>query len=196
MLNKRLGQHFLRDKSVLDALTAAIAPTAGQTILEIGAGDGALTNRLQHAGAQIVALEVDRRFADRLSARYQPQPNVSIIHADALTADWRSLTDSGSRLAGNLPYNISTALLLKIAAHSDWFTDCHVMLQKEVAQRICAAPASSDYGRLSVSLQLAFRIEWLFAVPPDAFTPPPAVGVGGGAAAAAAAAVAADPAGV
>lgn len=175
MLNKRLGQHFLRDEAVLAAIAAAIAPAAGQTIIEIGPGDGALTRHLEKSGARIVALEIDRRFAAALQQRYRSSAHIRIVCADALRADWRQLAGAQSRLAGNLPYNISTPLLLKMAHSSGWLGDCHVMVQKEVAERVCAAPGGAAYGRLSVSLQLFFQPQLLFEVPPDAFQPPPAV---------------------
>lgn len=175
MLNKRLGQHFLRDDAVVTALYDAIAPVRDDILLEIGPGDGVLTERLQQCGATVIALELDRRFAEQLSRRYQNQAHVRIVHTDALAADWRARAGGGARLVGNLPYNISTPLLLKMAAQTAWLRDCHVMVQKEVAQRVCAPPGGSDYGRLSVFLQLAFRPEWLLEVPPTAFVPPPQV---------------------
>ena len=175
MLYKRLGQHFLRDTAVQHAIAGAIAPAAGQMILEIGPGDGALTQHLQKTGAHLTALEIDRRFAAQLRTRYQDNPRIHILHADALRVDWRQTVSAGARLAGNLPYNISTPLLLKMAANAGWLSDCHVMVQKEVGMRITASPGSKSYGRLSVALQLSFLPQHLFDVPASAFKPPPAV---------------------
>ena len=175
MLNKRLGQHFLRDAAVQRAIVDAIAPAAGQTILEIGPGDGALTKHLQKTGAHLIALEIDKRFAAQLRTRYQGNPHIHILHADALRVDWQQTVSAGARLAGNLPYNISTPLLLKMVANADWLSDCHVMVQKEVGARITASPGNKAYGRLSVALQLSFSPQYLFDVPASAFTPPPAV---------------------
>ena len=185
MLNKKLGQHFLRDEAVCAQLLAAIAPAAGQTILEIGSGGGALTDLLVESGACVCALEVDEKFAAQLQAKYRERGSdhdrarVRIVHADALTADWRALvgkTGARVRLAGNLPYYISTPLLMKMTQNAGWLQDAHLMVQEEVAQRLCAAAGGRLYGRLSVSVQLFFRAEYLFAVPPQAFAPPPQVG--------------------
>lgn len=178
MLNKNLGQHFLRDEAVCAQILAALAPATAQTILEIGAGGGALTDALAHSGAQVVALEVDERFVTQLRTRHQDNPRVRIVHADALTADWQAVAGTAAqkvRLVGNLPYYISSPLLLKMAQHAPCLQDCHIMVQQEVAERVCAAPGGSAYGRLTVSLQIAFRAELLFSVPPAAFTPPPQV---------------------
>ncbi len=175
MLNKRLGQHFLRDTAVLTAIADAIQPLPEQTILEIGPGDGALTEVLQQSGATVIALEIDQRFAEKLQQRYHQHPRIKIIHTDALAADWQELAGQNARLVGNLPYNISTPLLLKMAHNAHWLQDCHVMVQKEVGHRVCAAANSADYGRLTVSMQLWFAAQWLLDVAPEAFTPPPAV---------------------
>lgn len=178
-LKKRFGQHFLHDAAVLAALTHAIAPTAEDHFLEIGPGDGALTDRLHAAGATVTALELDRRYAARLQHRYAAAARVTIHCADALAADWLPpplpQQSPPTRLAGNLPYNISAPLLFKMTRHARALSDCHIMVQKEVATRLCARPGAAAYGRLSVGIQLHFTARHLMDVPPQAFFPPPAV---------------------
>ena len=172
---KRFGQHFLRDHGVIDAIVDAIAPQPGQAVVEIGPGLAALTKPLLERLGHLCVIELDRDLAARLRA----QPNLSVIEADVLKVDFTQLAASlGSaqlRVVGNLPYNISTPILFHLLDHVAAATDQHFMLQKEVVDRMCAQPATSAYGRLSVMLQWRYAMERVLLVPPEAFEPPPRV---------------------
>lgn len=195
---KRFGQHFLHDQSVISDILAALAPQSEDFLVEIGPGSGALTWPLLEKVAQLTVIELDFD----LIAYWQGRgiKNLTIIAADALQVQLAAIVaarstsaglasarlpaleppsleppSAGLRLIGNLPYNISTPLLLHLDAQRDWLDDMHFMLQKEVVERLVAMPGSKSYGRLSVALQLDWDMESLFTVPPSAFTPPPAV---------------------
>ena len=174
---KRFGQHFLPDRSVLDRIVRELDPQPADALLEIGPGRGALTERL--AGkAHLDAVEIDRDLAAVLRLRFSNGPGFELHECDALDFDLVALAAKrGKRLRviGNLPYNISTPLLFHVAAAHEHIVDLHVMLQKEVIDRIVAAPGSSDYGRLTVMLAPWFEARRLFDVGPGAFTPPPRV---------------------
>jgi 16S rRNA (adenine1518-N6/adenine1519-N6)-dimethyltransferase len=173
---KRFGQHFLVDQGVLSAIVRAVAPQADDLLIEIGPGLGALTLRLLDALPSIDAVEIDRDLVAALRRRW-PASRLRVHEADALTFDYASLS-SGTRrmrLVGNLPYNISSPLLFALLAWREQIHDQHFMLQKEVVDRIVAAPGTAAYGRLSVMLQAAHHVECLFEVPPEAFDPPPRV---------------------
>jgi 16S rRNA (adenine1518-N6/adenine1519-N6)-dimethyltransferase len=171
---KRFGQHFLSDVSVLDAIVDLIDPRPGQALVEIGPGLGALTWPLRERCGTLTVIELDRDLAARLRAR----GGLTVIEADVLTVDFASLAkELGQplRVVGNLPYNISTPILFHLLDNASVVTDQHFMLQKEVAQRMAAAPGGKDYGRLSVMLQWRYRIHTVLEVPPQAFEPPPKV---------------------
>src|SRR5688572_13730404 len=175
---KRFGQHFLHDRSVLDRIVREVAPTASQALLEIGPGRGALTERLIGLPRTLDAIEIDRDLAAQLRARWGAPQSFELHVADALEFDFAALARMrGDRLRviGNLPYNISTPLLFHIAAAHQHIDDLHVMLQKEVIDRIAAAPGSESYGRLTVMLAPWFETKHLFDVGPGAFTPAPRV---------------------
>jgi 16S rRNA (adenine1518-N6/adenine1519-N6)-dimethyltransferase len=167
---KRFGQHFLTDTGVIDAIVAAIDPRPGDALIEIGPGLGALTQPLVERCGHMTAIELDRDLA----ARWRKHPSLEVIEADVLTVDFAARGDK-LRIVGNLPYNISTPILFHLLDAAAQVQDQHVMLQKEVVERIAAAPGSKDYGRLSVMLQWRYHVEPLFDVPPDAFEPPPRV---------------------
>jgi 16S rRNA (adenine1518-N6/adenine1519-N6)-dimethyltransferase len=189
---KRFGQHFLVDRSVLSAIVAAIGPRPGQVVVEIGPGLGALTEYLLAQLDTLQAVEIDRDLVGRLQKRFGER---LVLHtADALVFDFGSLAPvapvlledpSGSalphrpvrslRLVGNLPYNISSPLLIHLLGSRDCIIDQHFMLQKEVVDRIAARPATADYGRLTVMMQAFHQVESLLHVPPEAFDPPPRV---------------------
>jgi 16S rRNA (adenine1518-N6/adenine1519-N6)-dimethyltransferase len=171
---KRFGQHFLRDPGVIDAIVRAIAPTADDSIVEIGPGDAALTRPLARRVAVLHAIELDRDLASRLRRDFADQANVTIHQADALTFDYASLGDS-LRLVGNLPYNISTPVLFALVGYREQVVDMHFMLQKEVVDRMAAQPGSKTYGRLGIMLGCHFEVEALFDVDRLAFDPPPEV---------------------
>jgi len=173
---KRFGQHFLHDQGILARIVAAIAPKPEDRIVEIGPGEGALTLPLLRAAGKLTAIELDRDLIGPLQAKAQGIGDLTIISADALTVDFTALAQgSPIRLVGNLPYNISTPILFHCLEHAAAIADMHFMLQKEVVDRMAAAPGSKTYGRLSVMLQLRCTVEPLLKVPPGAFRPPPKV---------------------
>ncbi len=170
---KRFGQHFLHDGTVIERIVAAIDPRPGQTLVEIGPGPGALTGPLATAGVRLHALEIDRELAAGLRRRYADNRDVTIETVDALDVDFARF-GAPLRCVGNLPYNISTPLLFHLGGF-DGIADMHFMLQKEVVERMAAAPGSRTYGRLSVMLQSRWQVVSLFDVGPGAFRPPPKV---------------------
>jgi 16S rRNA (adenine1518-N6/adenine1519-N6)-dimethyltransferase len=172
---KRFGQHFLVDAGAIDAILAAVAPRREDLIVEIGPGLGALTEPLLQRLAHLHAVEIDRDIVERLRRRY-PAGRLSLHAGDALAFDFGALADGRPlRILGNLPYNISTPLLFHLARFAGQVRDMHFMLQKEVVDRLVAAPGGGDYGRLSVMLQYRFEMDALFDVPPESFDPPPKV---------------------
>jgi len=170
---KHLGQHFLVDPHYIARIVAAIGPRAQDRMVEIGPGAGALTRPLLETLAHLHVVELDRDMVARLWAEFSPH-RLSIHQADALGFDFAALGED-LRVAGNLPYNISSPLLFHLAARADRIRDMTFMLQKEVVLRMAAAPDTPDYGRLSVMLQARFAVEKMFVVPPGAFLPPPKV---------------------
>ena len=173
---KRFGQHFLSDLSVVDEIVRAIAPQAGDLMVEIGPGLSALTQPLLQHLDHLTAVELDRDLAARLRQTW-PDGRLTIIEADALEVDFGALgTPQGAlRVVGNLPSNISTPLLFHLMRWAGHIRDQHFMLQREVVDRMVAVPGDSSYGRLSVMLQARYRMAALFEVPPQAFDPPPKV---------------------
>lgn len=177
---KRFGQHFLRDRNIVERIVSAIAMGPGQDIVEIGPGLGALTAsllaRAEETRARLHAVELDRDLAARLAARFQGQ-KISLHTADALAFDFTALANGAHslRVVGNLPYNISTPLIFHLLSQSRSIRDMHVMLQREVADRITAPPGGANYGRLGVMVQWHCVAEKLFDVGSGAFSPPPRV---------------------
>jgi 16S rRNA (adenine1518-N6/adenine1519-N6)-dimethyltransferase len=173
---KRFGQHFLCDTHILKRIVDAIAPKASDTLIEIGPGEGALTLPLLAAAGRLTAIELDRDLIEPLRRRAANAGELSIIQQDVLTVDFADLAQGAMlRIAGNLPYNISTPILFHCLQYARMIGDMHFMLQKEVVERMAAPPGGKVYGRLSVMLQLRCRVEPLFDVPPGAFRPPPKV---------------------
>ena len=171
---KRFGQHFLTDESVVEAIVDAIDPRPGQALVEVGPGLGAMTRPLLARCGRLTVIELDRDLA----ARLRHEPRLDVIEADVLKVDFRALAQSAGqplRVVGNLPYNISTPILFHLLGAVDSVADQHFMLQKEVVDRMAAAPGGKDYGRLSVMLQWRYHIENVLDVPPEAFDPPPRV---------------------
>jgi len=166
---KRFGQHFLHDPYVLEKIVAAIQPGKDDCIVEIGPGEGALTDLLAAKSGNLEVVEIDRDLAARLADR-----KIKVHVGDALKFDF-SVFPRGVRIVGNLPYNISTPLLFHLARYADRVRDMHFMLQLEVVERMVAAPSTPAYGRLSVALQSRFRMQKLFRVSKGAFRPPPKV---------------------
>ena len=170
---KRFGQNFLADTHYVRRIVDAVAAQPGDNLVEIGPGLAAITGGLIERAGHIAAIEIDRDLAARLRTTFTPA-QLTLHEADALTFDYATLGPQ-LRVVGNLPYNISSPLLFLLAAHDAQLRDLHVMLQKEVVARMTAAPGTADYGRLTVMLQVRFRIERLFVVPSGAFRPSPKV---------------------
>lgn len=171
---KRFGQHFLTSSDTIEQIVSAIAPREGETIVEIGPGQAAITAPLADSATTLHAIEFDRDLIAKLQKQFQDRANVIIHQADALQFDFSTLGDN-LRIVGNLPYNISTPLLFHLLAFKNIVADMHFMLQKEVVDRMSATPGSKDYGRLTIMLGCQLEVVPLFDVPPDAFTPPPKV---------------------
>ncbi|HPF58074.1 MAG TPA: 16S rRNA (adenine(1518)-N(6)/adenine(1519)-N(6))-dimethyltransferase RsmA [Candidatus Competibacteraceae bacterium] len=174
---KRFGQHFLHDPEVIACIVAAIHPAMGERMVEIGPGQGALTRPLLRAVGELDVIELDRDLLEPLHARCAGLGTLRIYQADALEFDFARLHSDGPRLrvAGNLPYNISTPLLFHLLTYAEHLSDMHFMLQQEVVERMAADPGNPAYGRLSVMLQYRCQVESLFTVEPEAFYPPPKV---------------------
>ena len=176
---KHLGQNFLHDTSVIDRIVQAISPKPGDAIVEIGPGQGALTFPLMRANGGLTAIEFDRDMITPLSARAAEHGNLRLINANVLDVDFTALASELGveriRLAGNLPYNLSSPILFHAVDHLAAIRDMHFMLQKEVVERMAASPGSKVYGRLSVMLQAVCHVVPLFIVPPTAFRPAPKV---------------------
>ena len=173
---KRFGQNFLTDHIVLQDIISAIAPAADDLMVEIGPGQGAMTGLLLDHLDKLQVVELDRDLVVLLKKKFSA--NSLMIHSgDALQFDFGALqtAEQKLRIVGNLPYNISSPLLFHLAQYAQQVQDQHFMLQKEVVQRMVAAPGGRDYGRLSVMLQWRYQMDLLFIVPPTAFDPPPKV---------------------
>jgi len=170
---KRFGQNFLTDDSIIAAIIAAIAPQPRDLLAEIGPGLGALTRPLAHDLDHLHVIEIDRDIIAWLRTEFPPA-RVTVHEGDALEFDFTAL-GAPLRVVGNLPYNISTPLLFHLARHAKAIRDIHAMLQKEVVERMIAAPSTSEYGRLSVMLQYRFEMERVLEVPAEAFDPVPKV---------------------
>lgn len=172
---KRFGQHFLADVGVIDAIVREIAPRPGQAMVEIGPGLAALTQPLVERVGRLTVIELDRDLA----ARLRQHPQLDVVESDVLKVDFAALAKERGvprlRVVGNLPYNISSPILFHLLDFVDHVEDQHFMLQKEVVDRMVAAPATADYGRLSVMLQWRYAMENVLHVPPESFDPPPRV---------------------
>ncbi len=173
---KRFGQHFLHDPGVIERIVAAIDPRAGDRLVEIGPGLGAITLPLLARLPELHAIEIDRDAIRHLREASGQSPALHLHEGDALQFDLAGLDDGrGLRVVGNLPYNISTPLLFRLLEQRSHIRDMHFMLQKEVVDRMAAAPDTEHYGRLTVMLAPWLRVEPLFDIGPGAFRPPPRV---------------------
>lgn len=172
---KRFGQHFLTDDAIIDAIVRAVAPRPGDVMVEIGPGLAALTQPMVERIGRLTVIELDHDLARRLRAH----PQLDVVESDVLRVDFSALAQQRGtrtlRVVGNLPYNISTPILFHLLDHAAVIADQHFMLQKEVIDRMVAAPATADYGRLSVMLQWRYEMERVLFVPPGSFDPPPRV---------------------
>jgi 16S rRNA (adenine1518-N6/adenine1519-N6)-dimethyltransferase len=176
---KALGQHFLTDRSILRKIVDIIDPQKDELIIEIGAGKGALTFPLAERSGKVIAIERDERLVPFL--RESSPENVVVLGRDVLGVDFRALAADERafagkiKLAGNLPYSISSPLLYKVLKNKDLFSACVFLLQKEVARRLAAQPGSKDYAPLSILFQLHFDIRLRLTLAPGTFSPPPKV---------------------
>ena len=170
---RRFGQNFLIEKSTIARIIESLKISPQDSVIEIGPGKGALTERLVESQCNLTLIEIDRDLVDTLKRKYQ---GLSIVNEDVLKVDFSSFFGiEPKRIIGNLPYNISTPLLFKLSRVNEWIIDMHVMLQKEVAERIVSESSRKEYGRLSVSIQLLWEVTKLFDVSPTAFSPQPKV---------------------
>jgi len=173
---RSLGQNFLVDASAIERIVRALDPKPEDTVIEIGPGRGALTEKLVESSGTVYALELDTELSRLLREKFASRPSVHIIEADALQVDFAEIAAGRKlRLVSNLPYNVSTAILQRLFSFSREFEDCILMFQREVVDRITAAPGSKHRGYLSVLTQAYFRVDKLFDVPPNAFRPVPKV---------------------
>lgn len=174
---KRFGQNFLHDQSIIYNIITSLAAHPGEHWVEIGPGQGALTEPLLKTGVMLDIVELDRDLVALLERRYTGRENLTIHSADALKFNFGALVNSDKKLhiIGNLPYNISTPLLFHLFEDASAIEDMTFMLQKEVVDRICAQPGSKAYGRLSIMMHYYCATEFLFEVPPESFTPAPKV---------------------
>jgi len=175
LARKRFGQHFLTDAGVIAQIVQAIAPQAGEEMVEIGPGLAAMTQPLVERLGHLQVIELDRDLAKRLREHAQ----LTVTQADVLKVDFTDLAlrlqTPQLRVVGNLPYNISTPILFHLLSHVQVIKDQHFMLQKEVVERMVATPSTAHYGRLSVMLQWRYDMEMVLLVGPQAFDPPPRV---------------------
>ena len=169
---RRFGQHFLDSEAVLEAMAQRMAYSRHDPVLEIGPGEGALTQHVVAASDDVTVVEIDRDLVARLRQRF---PGLHIIEADVLRLDLTPLLTPARRVVGNLPYNISTPLLLRLLEQLHRIRDVHFLLQKEVVDRLAASPGTKDWGRLSILAQYGAVVEPLFDVAPECFRPPPKV---------------------
>jgi 16S rRNA (adenine1518-N6/adenine1519-N6)-dimethyltransferase len=176
---KRFGQNFLHDGNIIDKIVRAIHPQPGENIVEIGPGMGAMTEPVLEACGALNVVELDRDLIPILRTKFFNFPEFQIHEGDALQYDFTQLAkdDQPLRIIGNLPYNISTPLIFHLLSYTEdkLVKDMHFMLQKEVVDRLAAAPGTSDYGRLGIMAQYWCKVEPLFIVGPGAFNPPPKV---------------------
>ena len=174
---KRFGQHFLVDSYAVDQILRATDPRAGEKLIEIGPGEGVLTRHLVDSGADVLAIEIDRDLVARLVARFGNADNFTLHSGDVLKFDFATLpaVEGGWKVVGNLPYNISTPLIMLLLSHTATFRRMIVMVQREVADRMAATEGSRNYGRLSVMVQRRCLVRSLFEIGPDSFRPPPKV---------------------
>jgi 16S rRNA (adenine1518-N6/adenine1519-N6)-dimethyltransferase len=175
----KLGQNFLVDDAARHAIADALGDVTERTVIEIGPGHGAITSILAARCRRLIAIELDRALAAELRFQFRDQPHIEIIEADVLTTDLDALLPSGETadVVGNLPYYITSPILLRLFAAGARGTlrRAVIMVQREVADRLVAAPGVRDYGLLSATAQMNARVETLFTLPPAAFSPPPDV---------------------
>jgi len=172
-----MGQHFLKNKSVLKRIARAIDPQKKDLVIEIGAGKGALTSFLVQRAGKVVAREKDRHLVSLLGKK--EIPGLEILEGDALRVDFCKIAEKNPgfnvKVAGNIPYSISSPLLSKILEEKEILSECTFLLQKEFAERLCAGPGSKKYAPISILFQIHFSLSLLFTVKPESFSPPPKI---------------------
>ena len=185
----KLGQHFLKDVAAAIRIVEALGDISQGTVLEIGPGGGALTSMLIKRARRVIAVEADRVLAAQLRMNFSQTPNIEVIEGDILAVDFDTLfgprpgstrpglerVNERVRVVGNLPYYITSEILLKLFRYRRYFESMVLMVQKEVADRLSAEPGAKEYGLLSATTRLYAGVDQLFTVPPDAFSPPPKV---------------------
>jgi 16S rRNA (adenine1518-N6/adenine1519-N6)-dimethyltransferase len=185
----KLGQHFLRDEAAAQKIVEALGDVSQKTVLEIGPGTGALTRRLVARARRVIAIEFDKVLAAQLRMRFALATNIEIIEGDVLAIDFDTIfgpkpgnsrpgleySPEPAKVVGNLPYYITSDILLRLFEYRRYFDTLILMVQREVADRIAAKPGTRDYGLLSATAQLYTKVERLFTLPPGAFNPPPKV---------------------
>lgn len=175
---RSLGQNFLRDPDIINRIVRALGPIDDRTVVEIGPGRGALTEKLLENAGRLIAIEFDRDMTAILTERFGSRNNLTLVNADALDVEYSDLlknADKPAKVVANLPYNISTPILQSLAEQRQLFSMMILMFQKEVVERITAAPGGKERGFLSVIVEDAFETEYLFDVPPEVFRPVPKV---------------------
>ena len=189
----KLGQNFLRDPNAARKIVDALGDVSQATVIEIGPGKGALTEALAGSARRLIAIELDRTLSAQLRMEYARRPNVEILEADVLQVNFPNLIarkpvpllvtslhalgeeHERARVVGNVPFYITSPILLHLMESHEWLDTIVLMVQKEVADRIAARPGTRDYGLLSATAQLFTKVEKLFTLPPTAFSPPPKV---------------------
>jgi 16S rRNA (adenine1518-N6/adenine1519-N6)-dimethyltransferase len=173
---KRFGQNFLTDQNIITRIVKSIAVKEDDNLVEIGPGKGALTEHLILDCPSLQVIEIDRDLIPILLAQFAKYPDFVIHREDALKFDFTKLFNGNNlRVTGNLPYNISTPLIFHLLSFHNKIKDMHFMLQKEVVERLAAAPGDKHYGRLSIMVQYYCKVDYLFDVPPESFSPQPKV---------------------
>lgn len=171
---KKYGQHFLSDTRILGAIVDALGPSDTDTVVEVGAGRGSLTDILVERSARVIAIEIDRALADKLGERYRSRPRVQVVQADVLETDLHAIAGQNFLLVGNVPYYITTPIVFK-ALEPPMPKRSVFLVQREVAERMAASADTEAYGALSVNVSAVADVENVMAVPAGAFQPPPKV---------------------
>jgi 16S rRNA (adenine1518-N6/adenine1519-N6)-dimethyltransferase len=171
---KKYGQHFLSDKRILGAIVDALGPSENDTVVEVGAGRGSLTDILVERGTRVIAIEIDRALAEKLSDRYRSEPSVRVVQGDVLETDLHAIAGQDFLLVGNVPYYITTPIVFK-ALEPPIPRRSVFLVQREVAERMAAKADTEAYGALSVNVAAVADVENVMTVPAGAFQPPPKV---------------------
>ena len=172
---KHLGQHFLKDENIAKKIANSLVFKGCEKVLEIGPGMGALTNVIIKDGVEVTAMDIDPMNIEFLEKKMKKIGNINFICGDIMKADLEFIKNSSYRIIGNLPYNISTQIIIRLLELSDHIKDMHFLVQKEVAEKICGTSSSKNWGKLSIKIGLFFNSQKLFDVPPESFDIKPKV---------------------